>query len=86
MMDQTVYVFRKNHTEEVRASIRKYQGREFIDLRAFVEKEAGHGEFVPTKKGLTLSCYVLPELKKAILALEKELLRRGLLEAEETQK
>ena len=85
-MDKLVYTFRKSHTEEVRASIREYQGREFIDIRAFVEKEAGHSEFVPTRKGLTLNVYVFPEFKQAVMALEKELARLGLLEAEETKK
>ncbi len=82
MSDSTTitYSFRKNHDEEVRVSIREYQGREFIDLRVWVERDNGHAEFSPTKKGLTLSCYALPELKKAILALEEELIRRGLLE------
>ncbi|MCH7921590.1 MAG: transcriptional coactivator p15/PC4 family protein [Nitrospinae bacterium] len=83
-MDKPVYTFRKNHNETVRASIRKHQGREFIDLRVWAEKETGHCEFVPTKKGLMLSVYVLPELKKAVLALEREVSRLGLLETKET--
>ena len=81
-MDKTVYTFRKNATEEVQASIRKFKDRTYVDLRVWVERDNGHAQFTPTKKGLTLSCYVLPELKKAIQALEDELARRGLLEAE----
>ena len=81
-MDKAVYTFRKNATEEIRASLRKFKDHTYIDLRAWVERDNGHAEFTPTKKGLTLSCYVFPELKKAILALEEELIRRGLLEAE----
>ena len=81
-MDKTVYTFRKNATEEVRASISKFKDRTYVDLRVWVEKDNDHAQFTPTKKGLTLSCYVFPELKKAIQALEDELIRRGLLEAE----
>ncbi len=79
-MDKPIYIFRKNHNEEVRASIRKFEGREYLDLRVWTEKESGRAEFSPTKKGLTLSVYVLPELKKAVLALEREVSRLGLLE------
>lgn len=79
-MDKLVYTFRKNANEEVRASIRKFKDRVYVDLRVWVEKESGHAELSPTKKGLTLSVYVLPELKKAVLALEREVSRLGLLE------
>jgi len=85
-MDKPIYIFRKNATEEVRASIRKFKDRTYVDLRVWVERDNGHAEFSPTKKGLSLSVYVLPELKRAVLALEREASRLGLLEAEETQK
>jgi len=76
----TIYSFRKNPTEEVRVSLRKYDGSYFFDLRVFVEKETGHCKFLPTRKGLTLNVYVFPELKRAVLALEDELKQWGLLE------
>jgi hypothetical protein len=76
-----IYKFRKNHDEEIRVSIRKYEDRDFIDIRAFVEKETGHAEFVATKKGLTLSIFVFPELKRAIEKLEAVLVGEGLLDA-----
>ena len=83
-MDKPVYIFRKNHNEEVRASIRKFKDRIYVDLRVWLERDNGHAEFSPTKKGLTLSVYVLPELKAAVQALEDELKQRGLLETKET--
>ena len=76
----TIYSFRKNPTEEVRVSLRKYEGRYFFDLRVFEEKPSGFCEFLPTKKGVCLDAYIFPEFKRAVLALEKELIRRGLLE------
>ena len=75
-MDKIVYTFRKNATEEIRASLRKFKDRAYVDLRVWVERDNGHAEFSPTKKGLTLSCYVLPELKKAVQALEDGLIKR----------
>ncbi len=85
-MEKTVYIFRKNANEEVRASIRKFKNRIYVSLAVWAEKDTGHLEFLRTTKGLTLSAYVLPELKKAVMALEEELARLGLLEAEEKQK
>ncbi len=76
----TIYSFRKNPTEEVRVSLRKYEGRQFFDIRVFVEKETGHCGFLPTKKGIRLDAYIFPEFKRAVIALEKELARMGLLE------
>ena len=79
-MDKPTYIFRKNATEEVRASIRTFEGRSYINLEVWAEKDTGHLEFLQTTKGISLSVYVLPELKRAVLALEKELIERGLLE------
>lgn len=79
-MDKTVYTFRKNATEEIRASVRKFKDRIYVDLRTWVEKDTGHLEFSPTKKGLMLSVYILPQLREAVKALEREVSRLGLLE------
>ena len=79
-MDKPIYIFRKNHNEEVRASIRTFEGRSFINLQVWAEKDTGHLEFLRTSKGLSLSVYVLPELKAAVQALEDELKQRGWLE------
>lgn len=76
----TIYSFRKNHKEEVRLGLRKFEGRSFFDIRVFVEKETGHCEFLPTRKGICLDAYTFPEFKRAVMALEKELARLGLLE------
>ena len=79
-MDKPIYTFRKNHNEEIRASLRKFKDRTYVDLRVWIERDNGHAEFSPTKKGLTLSIFVLPQLKAAVQALEREASRLGLLE------
>ena len=61
--------FQKNSAEEVRAAITNYKGYDLIDLRVWVLRKDGEG--VATRKGLTLNVGLLPELKKAVLALEK---------------
>jgi len=72
--DILVSSFTKNATEEVQARIVNYQGYDLIDLRVWVQRKDGGGE-VATRKGLTLNVELLPELKKAVLALEKALKR-----------
>jgi hypothetical protein len=62
--------------EEVRVSLTEFKGKELIDLRVYYQPEDGE-EKRPTKKGITISPEKFPELKKAILALEKVLQKQG---------
>ena len=68
--DILVSRFLKNANEEVQAKIVSYKGYDLIDLRVWVQRKDGE---VATRKGLTLNIELLPELKKAVLALEKTL-------------
>jgi len=77
-MSDIVHQFPKNATEEVRASITEYKGHKLIDLRIYYEPEEG-GERRPTKKGVTIDVGLYPELKKAMMKMEKELIRKALL-------
>lgn len=79
-MEKTVYVLRKGHDEEVRLRLRKFRGRQYFDIRVFVEKPSGHLEFTATQRGVCLDAYTFSEFKKGVLALEEELIERGLLE------
>lgn len=73
--NKLVYSFPKNSLEEVRARITEYKGHRLIDIRSWVEnKEGGR---VATKKGITLSVELLPELRKAISELERVLEEGG---------
>lgn len=80
-MDKIVHQFVKNATEEVRVSLTEFKGHKLIDVRIYFEPEDG-GERRPTKKGITVDVSLYPELKRALLKLEKELLKEKLLEAE----
>ncbi len=80
-MDKIVHQFAKNATEEVRVSLTEFKGHKLIDLRIYFEPEDG-GDRRPTKKGITVDVGLYPELKRALLKLEKELLKEKLLEAE----
>jgi hypothetical protein len=77
-MVDVVHQFPKNATEEVRASLTEYKGHKLIDLRIYYEPEEG-GERRPTKKGVTIDVGLYPELKKAMMKMERELIRKALL-------
>lgn len=77
-MVDVVHQFPKNATEEVRASLTEYKGHKLIDLRIYYEPEEG-GERRPTKKGVTIDVGLYPELKKAMMKMERELIRKDLL-------
>jgi hypothetical protein len=71
-MSEVIASFEKNSMEEVRVSLTEFKGKELIDVRVYYQPEDGE-EKRPTKKGITISPEKFPELKKAILALEKAL-------------
>ena len=70
--------FAKNKFEEVKVEISEYQGKNYINLRVFCDAE-GKEERVPTKKGLTLSVSLFPELKEAIEKLGMFLQKKELI-------
>ena len=80
-MSEILHQFTKNATEEVRASLTEYKGHKLIDLRIYYDPEDG-GDRRPTKKGITIDVSLYPELKKAMLKIEKELINKELIEAE----
>ena len=75
-MSEVIASFEKNSMEEVRVSLTEFKGKELIDVRVYYQPEDGE-EKRPTKKGITISPEKFPELKKAILALEKALQQQG---------
>jgi hypothetical protein len=71
MPEIVVFEFQKNSREKVRAVVREWQGKELIDLRVcYLDKS---GEWKPGPKGLCLQSEALPDLKTAVVALEKVL-------------
>ncbi len=80
-MSEIIHQFTKNATEEVRASITEYKGHKLIDFRIYYDPEDG-GDRRPTKKGITIDVSLYPELKKAMMKIEKELIKKDLVEKE----
>lgn len=62
--DRVIDSFKRNATEEVRATLRTYRGRQYMDVRIYYLDDAG--EYKPTKKGINLSVELLGELTRMI--------------------
>ena len=69
--DKVVASFKRNPTEEVRASIKEFKGRNYIDLRIYYMDDKG--DWKPTRKGVSLATDFMQELKDAVAAMEKAL-------------
>jgi len=66
--DVLVHEFHKSADEMVRATIGEFRGRKTVGIRIFYEDV--DGDWKPTKKGITLSAELFPELKKAVEMIE----------------
>ncbi len=77
-MDKVVKSIAKNKFQEVRVGIKEFKGINLIDLRVWTKMQ-GVEDMVPTSKGVSLNVVLYPELKEAVLALEKELKDNHLL-------
>ena len=69
--NRTIYSFPKNALEEIRVSINVFKGRQYIDIRTYYK--GSDGEYHPSKKGVTLSPELLPDLQEAMKRLTEEL-------------
>ena len=79
-MDKTVAVFQKNKFQEVRIGIREFKGNDLVDIRTWTMTQ-GSEEMVPTAKGVSINITLLPELRKALDVVEKELKASGMVKA-----
>lgn len=61
--ERLIYSFDKSAKEQVRISETIYLDRPYIDFRIFTRKASG--EFIPTKKGITISKDLARFLKEA---------------------
>ena len=77
-MQKTVKTFSKNKFQEIRVGISEFQGNDLIDIRMWTQNQST-GEMVPTPKGVTVNVSIYPELKEAVLDLEKELKENNLI-------
>jgi len=58
---------KKNSKEKIIVSTNEYKGHKFVDLRVHYEDETS-GEYKPTKKGISLSSKVIPDIVELIVS------------------
>jgi hypothetical protein len=68
---QIVHSFPKNPLEEVRSSVTVFKGKQYVDIRIYYKGD--DGDFHPSKKGLTLSIDLFPELETGMQKLKEAL-------------
>ncbi len=71
-MEKTVRTFQKNKFQEIRVGITHYEGNDLVDVRTW-SLPKGSEEMIRTSKGISINVKLYPQLKAAVLALEKDL-------------
>ncbi len=71
--------FQKNSQEEFRFNISSFRGNDYADIRIYYEND---GEYLPSKKGITVAPDAWNEFRSCLDALEAELKERKLLPAD----
>ncbi len=66
---ELIHAFEKNSSEEVRVCLTTYKGRRYLDIRAYYQGDDGQRH--PTRKGITLSLDLVPELETSLKRLRK---------------
>ncbi len=61
---QLIHTFPKNPLEEIRVSLTVFKKKQYLDLRVYYKGD--DGEFHPSRKGLTLSLDLVPDLEEAM--------------------
>ena len=64
---ELVHSFDKSSTEQIQVSLSTFKGKTYVDLRIYYK--ASDGDYRPTKKGITFSPDLLPELGEAMRKL-----------------
>ncbi len=83
-MSEVISQITKNAREVVFLSLSEFKGRRLIDIRVHVPGEE-EGDWVPTRKGVSLSVGLYPAFKQALVQLEQALIKQGLLDPEDLE-
>jgi len=82
MMSEVISQVTKNARETVFLSLSEFKGHRLIDIRVHVPGDQ-EGDWVPTRKGLSLAVGLYPAFKQALGRLEEALIEQGLLDLED---
>jgi len=83
-MSEIISKVPKNAREVLFLSLSEFKGHRLIDLRVHVPGEQ-EGDWVPTRKGISLAVGLYPAFKQALAQLEDALLKQGLLDPEDLE-
>ena len=83
-MSEIISQITKNAREVVFLSLSEFKGHRLIDIRVHVPGDE-EGDWVPTRKGVSLSVGLYPAFKQALVQLEQALLKQGLLDPEDLE-
>ena len=83
-MSEVISKITKNARELVFLSLSEFKGHRLIDIRVHVPGEQ-EGEWVPTRKGVSLAVSLYPAFKQALAQLERALIHQGLLDQEDLE-
>lgn len=83
-MSEVISKITKNAREQVFLSLSEFKGHRLVDIRVHVPGEQ-EGEWVPTRKGVSLAVSLYPAFKQGLAQLEKALIHQGLLDPEDLE-
>jgi Transcriptional Coactivator p15 (PC4) len=83
-MSEVISKITKNAREVVLLSLSEFKGRRLIDIRVHVPGDQ-EGEWLPTRKGISLAVTLYPAFKQGLAQLEQALLQQGLLDPEDLE-
>ncbi len=83
-MSEVISQFTKHAREVVFLSLSEFKGRRLIDIRVHVPGDE-EGDWVPTRKGVSLAVSLYPAFKQALAQLEHALIKQGLLDREDLE-
>jgi hypothetical protein len=83
-MSDVISQVTKNARETIFFSLSEFKGHRLVDIRVHLPGDR-EGEWVPTRKGVSLAVGLYPAFKQALAQVEQALLSQGLLDKEDLQ-
>jgi len=83
-MSEVISRVPKNAREVLFLSLSEFKGHRLIDIRVHVPGDK-EGEWVPTRKGVSLAVGLYPAFKQALAQVEEAMLKQGHLDPEDLE-
>ncbi len=83
-MSEVISQVTKNARETILFSLSEFKGHRLVDIRVHIPGER-EGEWLPTRKGVSLAVALYPAFKEALAQVEKALVSQGFLDPEDLE-